>query len=442
MVNNKVPHLLILPRQINILCYTVFVKTKRWTKAGETVFHAAALCAVGAEKVVSRELRMLGAAVMESGFGRVRFRVELEGLYRALMALRAADRVLLEAGRFPAADFDALFEGTRSAAWEEWITRTMGLVVEKVRSSRSVLKAETSIQAVVHKAAAERLCTAYGINRLPGGEKTANLRVYVEKDQVSLLLDLSGEPLFKRGYRLQGGIAPLRETTAAALLQLSLWRRRFPLYDPFCGAGTILAEALLYAWDAAPGLGRRFALDDLLIADPVLSESVHAGLLERVNFEHTIRIGGSDRDPQALALAASTMRRVRDLALGRLGGPADRDGSSREAPELPELPDLPVPRCLPMEEARSPFDDAGGFIITNPPYGRRLGEPGDAEACYAAMTALKRGFPGWKLAVITDHPGFESFFGRPADSCREITNGAVHSYFFQYGNLQGGGTCP
>ncbi|MDR0732409.1 MAG: class I SAM-dependent RNA methyltransferase [Treponema sp.] len=421
------------------------METKRRTKAGETVFHAVALCAVGAEKVVSQELKRLGAAVKESGFGRVRFRTELGGLYRALMALRAADRVLLEAGYFPAADFDALFEGTRKAAWEEWIPRDMGLVVEKVRSSRSVLKAETSIQAVVHKAAAERLCAARGINRLPGGEKTANLRVYIDKDQVLLLLDLSGEPLFKRGYRLQGGIAPLRETTAAALLQLSLWRRRFPLYDPFCGSGTILAEALLYAWDAAPGLGRRFALDDLLIADPVLSESVRAGLLGQVNFEHTIRIGGSDRDPQALALAASTMRRVRDLALGRLG-----DGSSQELPKTPEL------RCLPMEDARSPFDAAGegvaggkaargkgageagseaGFIITNPPYGRRLGEPGEAEARYAAMTALGRGFPGWKLAVITDHPGFESFFGRPADSCREITNGAVHSYFFQYGNL-------
>ncbi|MDR2376926.1 MAG: class I SAM-dependent RNA methyltransferase [Treponema sp.] len=436
------------------------METERKIDAGGTVFPAAALCAVGAEKIVSRELQRLGLNVEESGFGRVRFRAELGGLYRALMALRVADRVLLEAGCFSATDFDALFEGTRQAAWEEWIPRDMGLVVEKVRSSRSVLKAETSIQAVVHKAAAERLCTAYGRNRLPEGEKTANLRVYIDKDRVLLLLDLSGAPLFKRGYRLQGGIAPLRETTAAALLHMSLWRRKFPLYDPFCGSGTILAEALLYAWDAAPGLGRRFALDDLLIADPALEESLRAGLLEQVNFEHTIRIGGSDRDPQAVSLATSTIRRVRDLALGRLHGPADRSGpspGSTEPPELSKMPELPELRCLPMEDARSPFGTAGGegaggeaaegettageagggagFIITNPPYGRRLGEPGEAEARYAAMTALRRGFPGWKLGVITDHPGFESFFGRPADSCREITNGVIGSYFFQYGNL-------
>jgi putative N6-adenine-specific DNA methylase len=386
----------------------------------ETEWIALALCAVGAEKVAAQELRRLGLGVEESAFGRVRFRSGLAGLYRALTALRTADRVLLEASLFPARDFDELFEGARAVAWEDYIGRDMGLVVDKVRSSRSSLKAETSIQAVVHKAAAERLCGAHGIQRLPGGGKTAKLRVYVEKDRASLLLDLSGEPLFKRGYRLDGGAAPLRETTAAALLQLSLWRRKFPLYDPFCGSGTILAEAALYAWDAAPGLGRRFALDDLLIADPSLGESIRAEFLSRVNFEHTVRIAGSDQDPRVLSLAAANLSRARSLALG-----------GRETRELPELPEL---RRLSMEEAR-PAGEGAGFIITNPPYGKRLGEPGDAEACYARMPLLRRAFPGWKLAVITNHPGFESFFGRKADSCREISNGAPQSYFFQYGNL-------
>jgi putative N6-adenine-specific DNA methylase len=422
------------------------VDTEQQTGGGETVFRAAALCAVGAERVVSGELRKLGLKADESGIGRVRFCAGLAGLYRALMALRAADRLLLEAASFPAEDFDALFEGARSAAWEEWIPPGMGLAVDKVRISRSALKAETSVQAVVHKAAAGRLCAAHGTNRLPEGGKTASLRVYIDQNRVLLFLDLSGEPLFKRGYRLQGGIAPLRETTAAALLQLSLWRRKFPLYDPLCGSGTILAEALLYAWDAAPGLARRFALAVLLIADPVLEESIRAELRGRVNFDHVIRIGGSDQDPRAVSLAASTLGRVRDLALGRLGVPL-AEGTPPGEGTLPDLPEL---RWLPMEEARSPFGAAGadrsaggpggkegpgGFIITNPPYGRRLGEPGDAERRYAAMSALRRGFPGWKLAVITDHPGFESFFGRPADSCREITNGAIRSYFFQYGNL-------
>jgi putative N6-adenine-specific DNA methylase len=436
---------------------------------------ALALCAVGVEKVAAQEIRRLGLGVEESGFGRLRFRSDLAGLYRALMALRTVDRILLEASSFLARDFDGLFEGTRAVPWEDYIGRDMGLVVDKVRSSRSVLKAETSIQAVVHKAAAERLCGVWGLSRLPGGEKRANLRVYVEKDRVSLLLDLSGAPLFKRGYRREGGIAPLRETTAAALLQLSLWRRRFPLWDPFCGSGTILAEAALYAWDAAPGLGRRFALGDLLIADPSLEQSIRAELLGRVNFGHTVRIFGSDQDGKALSLAAANLRRARDLARGRMmdgvdgldgredgsedGGGDGTAGIPAGTPEPlegmpPGGPGLPELRCIPMEEARSPFGpvrgrpgdaegpgDAGGpgedagFIITNPPYGKRLGEPGDAEACYARMPLLRRGFPGWKLAVITNHPGFESFFGRPADSCREISGGALQSYFFQYQRL-------
>jgi putative N6-adenine-specific DNA methylase len=392
---------------------------------------AAALCAVGAEKVAAQEMRKLGLAVEGSGFGRVRFRADLAGLYRALLATRVADRILLETASYPAFNFDDLFEGARSAPWEAYIPRNMALAVTKVRSSRSLLKAETSIQAVVHKAAAERLCGAYHIKRLEEGGKTANLRVYVEKDRVSLLLDLSGEPLFKRGYRQEGGIAPLRETTAAALLQLALWRRKFPLYDPFCGSGTILAEAALYAWDAAPGLGRGFALADLLIARPDLEESIRAELRGRINFEHTLRIFGSDRDPRAVSIASSNLMRARDLALGRTPGKGIRTTGGEGG--MPEL------RCLPMEAACSPFRDGGaedlGFIITNPPYGRRMGAEEDAEAGYAAMSALGRGFPGWKLALITDHPGFESFFGRRANSCREITNGAVPSYFFQYERL-------
>jgi putative N6-adenine-specific DNA methylase len=408
---------------------------------------AVALCAVGAEKVVAQEIRKLGLGVEESGFGRVRFHADLAGLYRSLMALRAADRVLLETAFFPAEDFDALFEGARAVPWEEFIPRGMGLVVAKVRTNRSKLRAETSIQAVVHKAAAERLCDEYHIKRLPDGGKMADLRVYIEKDRVSLLLDLSGEPLFKRGYRREGGIAPLRETTAAALLQLALWRRKFPLYDPFCGSGTILVEALLYAWDAAPGLGRTFALGDLLIADAALERSIRDELRQRVNFEHRVRIAGSDRDSRAVSIAASNIRRACDLVMGRTPVDGIRPSAGVEVAALPEEVALPkeaaLPKvvCLSLEAARSPFveDVSGapdaGFIITNPPYGKRLGEPGDAEACYAAMPVLGRSFPGWHLAVITDHPGFESFFGHKADTCREITNGAIPSYFFQYGQL-------
>jgi putative N6-adenine-specific DNA methylase len=389
-----------------------------------------ALCAVGAERVVANEIRKLKLPMLDTAFGRVRFQADITGIYRALMGLRAADRLLLEAARFPAADFDALFEGVHAVPWETYIPSGMGLRVTKIRANRSRLQALTSIQGVVHKAAAGRLCDALHQARLPDEGPAAELRVYLEKDQASVLLDLSGDPLFKRGYRSEGGIAPLRETTAAAILLLAGWRRKFPLYDPFCGSGTIAVEAAMYAWDMAPGLGRSFAIGDLLLGDPGIEKTVREACLSAVDFGRTIRIYGSDADQRAVALAKSNLQRAYELARGRRPLPGIR-------PEL-RLPGMPEFRLIPLEEARAPEQargSEGGFIITNPPYGRRLGEVETAEAVYHAMSGLAGRFPGWKLGLITDHPGFESHFGRKADSCKEITNGAIPSYFYEYERL-------
>ncbi|MDR1949762.1 MAG: class I SAM-dependent RNA methyltransferase [Spirochaetaceae bacterium] len=396
-----------------------------------------ALCGVGLEKVVSNELRKLGLRVSDSGHGRVRFMADIPGCYRALMGLRAADRVLWEAARFPARDFDALFEGIRGAPWEGFIPDGMGLKVVKVRVNRSRLRGLTSIQGMVHKAAAGRLCDYYRRHRLSDEGLQAELRVYIEKDEALALLDLSGEPLFKRGYRSEGGIAPLRETTAAALLFLANWRRKFSLYDPFCGSGTILIEAALYAWDMAPGLGRSFVLSDMAPGDREIEERVRVELREKVDFTRTIRIYGSDADPRAVSIAQSNLARAYDLARRRVPKKGIREPPVSAAGPEPGLPEL---RVLPMQQAKAPLPAVPelpepGCIITNPPYGVRLGEPETAEATYREMEELAGHFPGWKLAVLTGHPGFESHFGRKADSCREITNGAIGSYFFQYEKL-------
>jgi len=295
--------------------------------------------------------------------------------------------------------------------------------VAKVRTNRSVLEAETSVQAVVHKAAADRLCSKRRINRLPENGEEAELRVYIEKDQASVLLDLSGEPLFKRGYRIKGGIAPLRETTAAAIILHSGWRRKFPLYDPFCGSGTIAIEAALYAWDIAPGLGRGFALDRLLLGDNKTAARVRREYLEKADFSRLVRIEGSDSDSASAAAAKVNMERA--IAMAEKKGPQNS----------------PLFKVIPMEKAEIPGEmandkDVQGFIITNPPYGRRLADTETAEKTYAQMRTLASRFPLWKLAVITDHSGFESFFGKKADSCREITNGAIRSYLYQYEKLE------
>ncbi|MCL2272836.1 MAG: class I SAM-dependent RNA methyltransferase [Treponema sp.] len=404
---------------------------------------AVALCAVGAEKVVSNELKKLNLKVEDSLYGRVRFKADTAGLYQALMGLRAADRVLLEIANFKALDFDALFEGTSGAAWERLVPKNMGLKVAKVRTNRSALKAETSVQAVVHKAAAQRLCSKYKMSRLPEqimtirprknsyNEKTENVqdkikttevRVYIEKDMVSLLVDLSGDPLFKRGYRSEGGAAPLRETTAASILLLSGWKRKFPLYDPFCGSGTILTEAAMYAWDMAPGLGRNFAIENFLIADKKIEDAVRENFREKIDLTRTVRIAGSDEEPRSVSIAASNAERLRDIAEGKPAQRGIRSAGKTAAMEL---------KTLPMKEAFCSFENTG-FIVTNPPYGKRLGEQSAAERIYKDMSGLGQRFPGWKLAVITDNSGFESFYGKKADSCREISNGAIPSYFYQY----------
>ena len=398
-----------------------------------------ALCAVGAEKALSNELRKLELPIVSSGFGRVRFTADLKGLYKSLMALRTADRVLLEAAHFPAADFDQLFDGVREIYWEQLIPRGRPVVISKVRSKASKLSAETSIQAVAHKAVAECLCEAWRVNRLPETDRpsdmNAEIRVYLDKDQASIALDLSGDPLFRRGYRTEGGNAPLRETTAAALLLLMGWKRKYPLYDPFCGSGTMAVEAALYAWDAAPGLGRNFALSRLAIGDSAVEARMREELADKVDFSRIIRISGSDIDGRAAKLAATNMERAYELV--------ERSRSAiARADKLRTIPNretangfascFPSFRRLDMSQARA--DDSGdrGFILTNPPYGERLGDLAQAEENYRSMGHLVQDFPGWTLGFITNHAGFESHFGKTASAVREITNGALRSYFYIY----------
>jgi len=408
------------------------VENRKNAGGARGAFPAVALCAAGAEKALSNELKGMGIAVAEPGFGRVSFRADVGGLYLALMGLRTADRVLLEAGRFRAADFDALFDGALRVPWERFVPAGLGAGIDRVRSSRSKLRAETSIQSVTHKAVAQRLCRAHSLSRLPQTDDSARIRVHIDRDEVSLLLDLSGEPLFRRGYRKKGGTAPLRETTAAAMLLLSGWKRKYPLHDPFCGSGTILAEALMYAWDMAPNLGRGFAIGSLLIGDRGVEEKARRELCARIDLGRRVRISGSDADEGAARLAMETILAVKSLAESVGGGEVPRESVPQILTARAEdaRPVFPAER----NDAR-PSDDPLGFVVTNPPYGKRLGDREEARETYARMSGLAAGFGGWKLAAISDEPGFESFFGRKADSCRGITCGADPAFLFQYARL-------
>ena len=214
------------------------------------------LCAVGAEKILGNEIKHLGYKLLDNKPGRVSFSGDDDALFRTNLCLRTADRVYLQMAQYDADNFDDLFDGVYKVEWQDYFKKDCRVVVDKVRTYKSKLNSEHSIQGMVQKAIYKKLGEKWRMSSLPETGDQCDVRVYVDENVAYILLDLSGLPLHKRGYRTEGGIAPLRETTAVDLLQLMMWRRKTPLHDPFCGSGTIAIEASLYAHNIAPEIGR------------------------------------------------------------------------------------------------------------------------------------------------------------------------------------------
>lgn len=375
-----------------------------------------ALSALGLEKVLAAELERIGIPPSSRAPGRVFFQTDEAGLFRANLCLRTAERILLEAARFPAHDFDELFEGARRPLWEQFFHPEDRLIIERVRTHASALSAQTSIQSVVHKAIYEHLSRNYHLRRLPETGRPRSLRVYLEEDECVLGLDLSGEALHKRGYRRATGEAPLKETLAAAMLLLAGYRRNLPFLDPFCGSGTILIEAALFALDRAPGLDRSFELETM----PLTREggarffaAEREAARARVRRDPDIFIAGSDSDGRSLELARANAMRAGVGPLVEL----------RQAPAEALRP--PAPR---------------GIVLTNPPYGLRMGTEAEAEALYrrlgerfgAVPGVPASDFRGWGLGFVTNRPDFGAFFGRRAPVEHHLVNGAEEQWFHWY----------
>ncbi|MDR1786317.1 MAG: class I SAM-dependent RNA methyltransferase [Spirochaetaceae bacterium] len=385
-----------------------------------------ALCAIGAEKVLGNELKQLGftlsAPETHGGYaGRVRFSVPAwEDLYRANLCLRTADRVFLEAASFRAEDFDSLYEGTYRADWQDFFKKNVRVTVDKVRTHGSRLASEHSVQTVVHKALSKKLCDSFRMVNLPESGAEQAVRVYVDNGLVTLGVDTSGEALHKRGYRTQGGDAPLRETLAAVLLHLALWRRKLPLHDPFCGSGTIPCEALLYAYNAPPGIGRSFALENLAFFDRRRAEDVRRREAEKIRSDWVVRITGSDIDPNAVEAARGNAERA-CVTIGRALQLTGRDGR------------IERPRFTPEDfsSLKAPWEE--GVLLGNPPYGERMGGPEAAEEVYRTMGVLFDTFPGWKKGFITSHGDFEKAIGRRAGQTWALKSGKLDTYFYFFG---------
>jgi putative N6-adenine-specific DNA methylase len=369
----------------------------------ERTYRAFALCALGIEKVLQNELERLGLKPEGRAPGRVYFEADIAGLFRANLCLRTAERVLLEAARFKAPDFDALFEGARAPEWELFIDREDRLVIERVRTRDSQVASQTTVQSMVQKAVYERLGEVYKLERMPETGSTRSARIYIEDDECTIGLDLSGEALHKRGYRRSSVEAPLKETIAAASLFLAGWNRKIPLMDVFCGSGTILIEAGLFGLDIAPGLGRSFAMEGMPFANASVFEAEREAARGRIRKDVDLMLKGSDTDEAALSAAKLNAK-------------------------LAGLEGKIVFEKARAQDASAPAGMEAGYLVCNPPYGNRLGTEAEAEEIYRALGETAKRFKGWGLGFITNRHDFGSFFGRRAIAEHKMMNGAEEQW--------------
>ena len=367
-----------------------------------------ALCAVGAEPILSNELKLLQFKPEHRLTGRVFFTSEKNepealSMMRANFYLRTADRIYLVINEFEADNFDTLFDMVTDTDWQRFFYKDSKITIDKVRTFKSRLSSEHAIQKAVHKGVCSALCSAWKMSVLPETGKTYTIRVYIEHNRVYILLDLSGEPLHRRGYRLSGGMAPMRETLAAVLLQCLQWKRKLPLHDAFCGSGTIPIEAVWYAYNIPPGIGRSFAFEDFACyssqKDRQLIEEERRRGASAIRTDCLVRVSGSDSNAEAVQLAQMNAERACMLA----GRALQRIGKDNR---------IPRPEFIQVDftELSAPY--AEGTLLSNPPYGERLGDEADALMLYEEMTAISTKFQNWRFGFITDKPVFADIFFR------------------------------
>lgn len=379
-----------------------------------------ALCAVGAEKILGNEIKHLGYSLQDKQSpGRVTFSGDMDAMYRANFCLRTSDRVYIQLAEYKAYNFDELFEGCYRINWQDYLKKTARVIVDKVRVHGSKLNSEHSIQSMILKAIYTKLGDVWHMASMPETGDPCDVRVYLDKNVATILLDTSGEALHKRGYRTDGGIAPLRETTAAVLLQEMMWRRKTPLHDPFCGSGTIAIEATLYAHNIAPGLGRRFAYENLVIYNQQRALEIKKEEASKIRTDVECRITGSDIDPAAVERSRLNAEHACVMA----GRALQLIGSDLRI----ERPDFIQSD---YKDIHAPYET--GLLLCNPPYGERLLDQADAEDLYSEMKSLFVDFENWQMGVITSQKKFQECICKKASAIKTLKAGNLDTVLYIY----------
>lgn len=359
---------------------------------------------MGLEAIVAKEVRDLGYNDVMVENGKVTFAADPLAIARANLWLRTADRVLLKLGEFPARTFDELFEGTKALPWPDWLPADAAFPVEG-RSRKSQLSSVPACQSIVKKAVVEKLKMRYGTAWFPEDGARFVIEVALLDDVATLTIDTTGPGLHKRGYRKLVTEAPLKETMAAAMVLLSRWRPERTLVDPFCGSGTIPIEAAMIAWNVAPGLRRSFAAESWPTLDKLLWEQAREEAYDLLRDDVPLDIVGSDIDPAAIEVAQAAAKKA---------------GLAAEL----KLHVAPVAKLWPKDDY--------GCIITNPPYGERIGSKNEVEKAIRQLGAVYSHLPTWSLFALSPSKQFEHYFGRPADKKRKLFNGRIECNLFQY----------
>ncbi|MBC8373295.1 MAG: bifunctional 23S rRNA (guanine(2069)-N(7))-methyltransferase RlmK/23S rRNA (guanine(2445)-N(2))-methyltransferase RlmL [Planctomycetes bacterium] len=358
----------------------------------------------GLEAVVARELEALGYPAKIVSVGRIAFEGDEAAIFRANTWLRCADRVLIEVGSFGATDFGELFDRTNELPWERWIAPDAAFPVNG-RSVKSKLSSVPACQKICKKAIVDKLLKAHNTATLPETGAPCAVEVSMLNDVATLTLDTTGAGLNKRGYRRKVGKAPLKETLAAGLVQLSFWKPDRPLLDPFCGGGTIGIEAALIGRNIAPGMNRTFAAGDWPTTDSSLAARASEEARDLALFDHPLEIHGSDIDPEQTQLA-------RDHA--HHAGLGNSLKFSVKA-----FADLDC-------------DLEYGCLFCNPPYAERIGEKSDVEEIYRSMPDVLRRLKTWSHYILTSYPRFEAIVAQKADRRRKLYNGPIECTYFQF----------
>ncbi len=358
----------------------------------------------GTESILAHEVRSLGYETTEVSDGKVTFEGDLEAIALANVNIRCGQRVLIKMAQFKATTFEELFQGVYNIEWENFIQGDCAFPV-KGNSLKSVLSSVPACTSIVKKAVVKRLSGKYGIQHFEETGPMMRIQFSIMRDEAVIYLDTTGEPLYKRGYRAQGVAAPMRETLAFAMVDITRWRGDRPFLDPFCGSGTIPVEAALYAKKIAPGLKRSFVSEKWRIMGKGLYDDIREEAESIIDNAIEPHIFASDIDPKAVALAEENARRA----------------------GVHKYINFSV-----CDAAKVPIFSEKGVIVSNPPYGERLMDSNSTASLYRKIGKHFSSSPNAGKYILTSHEGFEECYGRPADKKRKLYNGMLKCYLYQY----------